>query len=110
MTDKIVAFTTCGSADEAERISRHLLEHRLAACVQITAGVRSFYHWQGELVHEEEFQLSIKTRRDLFGALCAEIRKDHSYEVPEILALPVVDGSESYMEWMDKELQPLRSL
>ena len=110
MTDKIVVFSTCGSSDEAERVARHLVERRLAACVKITAGVRSFYHWQGELANEEEFQLTIKSRRDLFGALCAELRKVHSYEVPEILALPVVDGAQSYIEWMDKELQPLRSL
>src|SRR5450759_4459408 len=101
MTDKIVVFTTCGSSGEAERLARHLVERRVAACVQITAGVRSFYRWQGELANEEEFQLTIKSRRDLFGALCAELRKVHSYEVPEILALPVVEGAESYLQWMD---------
>ena len=110
MTDKIVVLCTCGSSDEAERVARHLVERRLAACVQITAGVRSLYYWQGELANEEEFRLTIKSRRDLFDALCAELRKVHSYEVPEILALPVVDGAANYVEWMDKELQPLRSL
>lgn len=110
MTDEIVVFSTCGSADEAERVARHLLEHRLAACVQISAGVRSFYHWQGKIANDTEFGLTIKSRRDLFDALCAELRKVHSYEVPEILALPVVDGAANYVEWMDKELQPPRSV
>ncbi|HEY3440523.1 MAG TPA: divalent-cation tolerance protein CutA [Paludibaculum sp.] len=110
MTDKIVVFSTCGTAEEAERLARHLLEQRVAACVQITAAVRSFYHWQGKLESEEEFRLTIKSRRDLFGALCAEIRRVHSYEVPEIVALAVVEGGASYLEWMDKELQPPRIL
>lgn len=100
-----MVLTTCSSLEEAERLARRLVECRLAACVQITAGVRSYFHWQGELAIEDEFQLTIKSRRDLFGALCAELRKVHSYEVPQILALPVVDGEESYLEWMDKELQ-----
>jgi len=110
MTDKIVVFSTCGTAEEAERVARHLVEQRVAACVQITAGVRSFYHWQGKLESGEEFRLTIKSRRDLFGALCAEIRRVHSYEVPEIVALPVVEGGASYLEWLDKELQPPRIL
>ena len=110
MTDKIVVLSTCGSAEEAERVARHLVALRLAACVQITPGVRSFYHWKGEIADDAEFQLTIKSRRDLFAALCAELRKVHSYEVPEILALPVVDGSGTYLEWMDKELQPPRIL
>lgn len=100
-----MVLTTCSSLEEAERLARRLVECRFAACVQITAGVRSYFHWQGELAIEDEFQLTIKSRRDLFGALCAELRKVHSYEVPQILALPVVDGEESYLEWMDKELQ-----
>ncbi len=110
MTDKIVVFSTCGTAEEAERIARHLVERRVAACVQITAGVRSIYHWQGKLESEEEFRLTIKSRRDLFDSLCAEIRRAHSYEVPEIVALPVVDGGANYLAWMDRELQPPRIL
>ena len=110
MTDKIVVFSTCGSSEEAERVARHLVVRRVAACVQITAAVRSFYHWQGELADEQEFRLTIKSRRDLFPALCAELRQVHSYEVPEILALPVLDGAQSYLDWMDTELQPLRIL
>jgi periplasmic divalent cation tolerance protein len=110
MTDRIVVFSTCGTFDEAERIARHLVNQRLAACVQIDAAVQSFYHWQGKLERSEEFRLTIKSRRDLFDALCGELRSLHSYEVPEIVALPVVNGAASYLEWMDKELQPPRNL
>lgn len=110
MTDKILVFSTCGSLEEAERVARHLVERRLAACVQITAGVRSFYHWQGELADEQEFRLTIKSRRDLFEALRAELGTVHSYEVPEIVAVPIVDGADSYLAWMDKELLPPRNV
>ena len=110
MTDKIVVLTTCGSPDEAERVARHLVELRLAACVQITPGVRSFYHWKGGIADDAEIQLVIKSTRFLFAALCAELRKMHSYEVPEIIAVPVVDGAASYLEWMDRELLRARSV
>ena len=110
MTDKIIVYTTCGSMEEAERIARQLVESRVAACVQITLGVKSFYHWQGKLEEGEEFRLTIKSRRDLFELLCTELRKVHSYDVPQIVAVPVVDGAASYLEWMDKELQAPRKL
>lgn len=110
MTDKIVVSTTCASPEEAERIARHLLGKRVAACVQVMAGVRSFYHWQGALTSEFEYLLIIKSRRDLFAALCAELRKVHSYNVPEILAVPVVDGAPDYLQWMDQELRPTGNL
>ncbi|MBI5083742.1 MAG: divalent-cation tolerance protein CutA [Acidobacteria bacterium] len=104
MTDKIVVLSTCASAEEAGRIARHLIDSRVAACVSITPGVRSVYRWQGVVEDSEEVALTIKSRRDLFDALCQELRKVHSYEVPEILALPVVDGAQSYLDWLDREL------
>jgi periplasmic divalent cation tolerance protein len=110
MTDKIIVYSTCGSIEEAERIARQLVESRVAACVQITPGVRSFYRWHGKLEEDEEFRLTIKSRRDLFEPLCAELRKLHSYDVPQILAVPVVDGGANYLEWMDEELQAPRKL
>ncbi len=105
MTDKIIVYSTCASAEEAERIARSLLDQRLAACVAVTPGVRSFYWWKGAVEQSEECGLMIKSRRDLFEPLCAELRKAHSYEVPEILAVPVVEGGESYLSWMDAELR-----
>ncbi len=104
MTDKIVVFTSCDSEEQAVLLARHLVEKRVAACVNIAPGARSFYHWKGAIEDTTEWLLVIKSRRDLFPALRAEIAKIHTYEVPELLALPVVEGSESYLAWLDREL------
>jgi periplasmic divalent cation tolerance protein len=104
MTDKIVVLTNCGSADEAERIARSLVEKRLAACVNVMPTVRSFYRWKGVIEDEQESLLVIKSSRALFDELRAEIEKLHSYEVPEVIAVPIVDGSEGYLEWLEREL------
>jgi periplasmic divalent cation tolerance protein len=105
MTDKILVLTTCGSAEEAARLARLLVESRLAACVAVTPGVRSIYRWQGAIEESEEWSLAIKSRRDLFEALSAELRRLHSYETPEIMAIPVLEGGAAYLEWMDGELR-----
>lgn len=102
MTDRIVVFTTCGSAEEAERIAQTLVGQRLAACVSITP-VRSIYRWKGEVESASEWQLVIKTRRELFERLAAALRQAHSYEVPEVIALPMVDGYAPYLDWVGKE-------
>ena len=104
MTDKIVVLSTCSSEEEARMIARSLVEKRLAACVQLVPGLRSVYRWKGEIEEESEILLVIKSRRDLFRRLEAELRKLHSYETPEIVALTVVDGSADYLEWLDREL------
>jgi len=104
MTDKIVVLSTCGSVEEAGRIARELVEKRLAACVNIVSGVRSIYRWKGAVEDDGEVLLVIKSSRALFERLRAEIEKLHSYEVPEVIAVPVVDGSERYLAWLDREL------
>ncbi len=104
MTDKIVVLSTCASEEEAGRIARALVEKRLAACVNVLAGVRSVYRWKNAIEDGQEVLLVIKSSRGHFEELRAEIAKLHSYEVPEIVALPIVDGAETYLEWMDKEL------
>jgi periplasmic divalent cation tolerance protein len=104
MTDKIVVLTTCDSDEQAQQIARHLVEHRLAACVNILPGVRSVFRWKDKIEESTELVLVIKSRRDLFAGLRAAIEKIHSGEVPEIVALPIVDGSEAYLDWMDHEL------
>ena len=104
MTDKIVVLSTCDSEEQAQQIARHLVEHRQAACVNIMPGARSVYRWKDKIEETAEFLLVIKSRRDLFAAVRAAIEKIHTGEVPEIIALPVVDGSEAYLDWMDHEL------
>lgn len=106
MTDKIIVLSTCNSAEQASRVARHLVEQRVAACVNIIAGARSVYRWKDQIEDEAEWLLVIKSRRALLGAVRAEIEKIHSYEVPEVVALQVVDGSENYLAWLDQELAP----
>ncbi len=115
MTDKIVVLSTCGSPDEAQRLARALVEKRLAACVNIIPGVRSIYRWRNEagkdaIEEEEEVLLVIKTSRLLLEDLRSEIERLHSYEVPEVLAMQVVDGSERYLAWLERELAHKPSL
>ncbi|MFM2124013.1 MAG: hypothetical protein RL328_464 [Acidobacteriota bacterium] len=104
MTDKIVVLTACDSEAKAAELARALVEKKVAACVNILPGARSIYHWQGKLEDTPEWVLLIKSRRDLFPALREAIAHMHSYEVPEVIALPVVDGSEAYLAWLDREL------
>ena len=115
MTDKIVVLTTCASMEEAQRVARALVEKRLAACVNVIPGIRSIYRWKDTdgkdaIEDEEEVLLVIKTSRELLDELTAEIERLHSYEVPEIIALPVVDGAERYLAWMGRELAHKPSL
>ena len=110
MTDKIVVLSTCASVEEAQRVARALVEKRLAACVNVLPGVRSVYHWKDAIEDEEEVLLLIKTNRALLEELRGEIERLHSYEVPEVIALQVVDGSERYLAWMNRELAHKPSL
>jgi periplasmic divalent cation tolerance protein len=103
MTDKIVVLSTAGSSEEASRIARHLVERRVAACVNIVAQARSIYRWKGQIEEAEEFLLLIKTDRALFDQLQNELRAVHSYEVPEILALPIFAASKPYLDWLSGE-------
>jgi periplasmic divalent cation tolerance protein len=108
MDDFIVVYVTTGSREESHRIARTLVEERLAACVNCLGSVRSVYHWQGNVEQSEEELLVIKTRRDLFRQLNARIQELHSYAVPEIIALPILEGSESYLKWLEGELSSTR--
>ena len=100
MTDKIVVLSTCENADEAARIARSLVEKRLAACVNIVPGVQSVYHWKGAVEQASEVLMVVKTSRPLLSAVRAEIEHLHSYELPEAIALQIVDGSERYLNWL----------
>ena len=105
MTDKIVVFSTCGSEEEAHRLAAALIERRLAACVNIPAPVTSVYRWKGVVERTQEWMLLIKSRRELLPKLREVLESAHSYELPEVLAMPVIDGSPTYLAWLDAETQ-----
>ena len=110
MTDKIVVLVTCGSAKEARRIARRLVEQRLAACVNILeVPVRSIYRWKGNVESATERLLIIKSSRKRFAALQRAVQKLHSYDVPEIIALLIESGSHDYLSWIDESIRPSRS-
>ncbi len=103
MTSVIVVLVTCPSRAAARRIARTLVEQRLAACVNIvSAPVHSIYRWQGKIEQARELLLIIKTVRSRWKAVLQEVRSLHSYQVPEILALPVGDGLPAYLRWVQQ--------
>jgi periplasmic divalent cation tolerance protein len=105
MTDKIVVFVTCGNAKEAEEIARSLVEKRLAACVNVLPGLTSWYRWENKLTQDQEILLVIKSSREIFEELEKEILRLHSYAVPEVVALPIVEGSTNYLSWIEQSLK-----
>jgi periplasmic divalent cation tolerance protein len=102
MTDCLQVTTTAGSEEEAERISAALVERRLAACVQVVGPIASRYRWQGKVEIATEWTCVAKTSAARYAALEAAIRELHSYEEPEIIATPIVAGSQGYLEWIGK--------
>ncbi len=100
MTDKIVVLVTCSSGEEASRIAQALVQERLAACVNISSPIRSVYRWQGEVLDEPEVLLIIKTVRALFDSVRRTVEKLHSYQVPEVICLPIIDGAPNYLNWL----------
>ena len=104
MTDKIIVLVTTGSLRESKKLARHLVESRLAACVNITPPIRSIYRWKGKLADDREYLLLIKTSRGLFDALRDAILKIHTYATPEIVSLPITNGSVGYLKWLEDSL------
>lgn len=102
---KIVVLTTAGSGRNAKAIANRLLAERLAACVNILEGIQSIYRWKGEVCDEKEYLLIIKTRIDIFDKLAIAISDEHEYDCPEIIALPIVEGWEAYLNWIDACLE-----
>ena len=101
MTEKIVVLVTCGWVEEARKIGHALVEERLAACVNVVqAPVESIYRWKGRVDTATEFLMIIKSSRERFSALEERIRKLHSYEISEIIALPIEKGSRHYLAWL----------
>ena len=106
MSDFIQVATTTDREEEAQRIARALVERRLAACVHVVGPIRSTYWWQDQIETAEEWRLEMKTRRALLEPLQRAIRELHSYDVPEIIAVPIEAGSEDYLEWLRRETEP----
>jgi len=104
MTEFIVVYVTVGSSDEGARFARALVEERLAACVNRLGPAHSIYRWQGQVEQSEEELLIIKTRKGLFHRLKKRVEELHSYSVPEIIALPIVEGSEGYLKWLGEQV------
>jgi periplasmic divalent cation tolerance protein len=98
----LVALVTAGSEEEAQLIARTLVKRMLAACVNILPGIASVYHWQGQVQQDQEWLLVIKTRRDVLDELIQQVQRLHSYDLPEVIALPLVGGSQDYIRWLDK--------
>jgi len=98
MTDKIVVFVTVGNSKDAALNRQEPGEKRLAACANLLLGVASWYWWEGKVTEDQEVLLMIKTSRDRFAALEKEVLRLHSYAVPEVIALPIVEGFEELFE------------
>ena len=103
LNEYIQVFTTVEKREDADRIASSVVNKRVAACAQILGPIQSTYWWKGKVEEAGEWLLMMKTRQDLFSSLEKEIRAIHPYEVPEIIALPIVAGSASYLEWIDGE-------
>src|SRR6266576_921151 len=97
--EAIVVLMTAASSEEAARIAEVLVTQRLAACVQILPEMQSIYFWKNKVQHDREVLMIAKTVRANFAALEQQVRSLHSYETPEIVALPIAAGSEGYLEW-----------
>jgi periplasmic divalent cation tolerance protein len=102
-TEHIVIFITVTDLEEARLISRVLLKQRKAACINILPGVNSLFWWQEKIDSAEESLLVIKTRFTLLDEIIQLVKEIHSYDVPEIIALPIIDGNKDYLEWIDSE-------
>lgn len=107
MTDKIIVMVTCGSRREANRLAHALVAARLAACVNVLSSmpVHSVYRWEGKIESANEILLLVKSARRKFRVLEREIRRLHSYAVPEIIAIPVSAGSKPYLHWLDESVR-----
>lgn len=100
----LVVLVTVAGSDEAHKIASELLSHRKAACVNIVPGVSSLFRWQGRLETAEESLLIIKTKASQLNEIVTLVRQVHSYQVPEIIALPVVGGNQDYLDWVGGEV------
>ena len=100
--EKIIVLITAASEDEAAKIGRTLVDEKLAACANIIPGIRSIYTWKGETCDDTECLMVVKTVAANFDALERRVRELHSYEVPEVIAIPIIKGSAPYLDWVEE--------
>lgn len=100
--EAIVILVTCGSEEEAVRIAQALVEERLVACANIVSPIRSIYRWEGKIWDEREWLLLLKTQRKRFAEIESKVKSLHSYAVPEIVSLPILEGIPSYLKWLEE--------
>ena len=105
MTEFIQVTTATDKREDAESISKAIVENRLAACVQISGPITSIYRWKKKMMKTEEWLLTMKTRKGLYPKLEQAIKNFHPYEVPEIIAVPIIAGSKNYLAWVEKETE-----
>ncbi len=105
MTDKRIVLSTAGSEEEARKISRYLVENQLAACVNIVPHIESIYRWQGKVESSREWLLIVKTTAAKFPAIRDAFQQQHSYDLPECIAVAIEDGSTEYLEWIEQSVK-----
>jgi periplasmic divalent cation tolerance protein len=105
MTAETVVFITAPNEEEAAGIAKALIGEKLAACVNIVKNVRSIYRWKGKIEDDAEVIMIVKTQKKLFNALCERVKKLHSYDVPEVISLPITEGSKDYLAWLIESTQ-----
>jgi len=101
----IVIFITASSKKEAQNIARRLLKNKLVACVNIVDKIESFFWWQGKVDRSKEALLIVKSKASKFSRIARLVKSIHSYEVPEIIALPIVCGEKKYLRWLDASIR-----
>jgi periplasmic divalent cation tolerance protein len=102
---KVVIFITTGSDEEANQVAEALLDQRKAACINIVPGVGSRFWWEGHRHSDQENLLIVKAKASLLDEIVSLVKEVHSYDVPEVIALPIIGGNPDYLKWIDKELQ-----
>ena len=101
METHIVIYITSGNEEETEKIAAGLVRKGLAACVNIVPSIKSVYKWEGNICNDNELLLIAKSRRSLMREIIEWVKRNHSYETPEIIALPIIEGSNDYLKWID---------
>jgi periplasmic divalent cation tolerance protein len=106
MSENLVVLITAANEEEGARLAKTLVEARLAACVSLVPQARSYFWWEGKIDEQSETIMIVKTRHQVLPQLIETVQKNHSYAVPEIIALPIIDGAANYLNWLAAEVKP----